>query len=210
MHMSEIFLIVGLGNPGARYANTRHNVGFMALDRLADRHGLAFSKQEHKAQTATGVVRGKRVILAKPQTFMNVSGESVQPLVNFYKIPHEQIIVVEDDLDLPFGALRLRASGSAGGQKGLKHILQRLGTQAIARARIGIGRPPGKMNPADWVLSPFKGDDAILAVEMGDKATDAIETWLIDGIELAMTRHNTSGAAGKDDKQPAASETSER
>lgn len=203
--MTEIHLIVGLGNPGTRYENTRHNIGFMTLDRLAARHGLTFSKQEHKAHTASGTIRGKRVILAKPQTFMNVSGESVQPLVSFYKIAHENIIVAEDDLDIPFGTLRLRASGSAGGQKGLKHILQRLGTQAIARARIGIGRPPGKMNPADWVLSPFKGDDAILAVEMCDKAADAIETWLVDGIELAMTRHNGGGETKKQPKaeQPA-------
>lgn len=188
--MSDLYLIAGLGNPGARYENTRHNIGFRAVERFAAKHGLTFGKIEHKAQTASGTAIGQRVLLAKPQTFMNVSGESVQPLTSFYKVPPERLIVVADDLDLPLGTVRLRKSGSSGGQNGLKSILQRLGTQDIARVRLGIGRPPGRMDPADYVLSNWKGDEAIIAVEMQDRAVAAIETWLRDGIELAMSRFN--------------------
>jgi PTH1 family peptidyl-tRNA hydrolase len=192
--MSDLHLIVGLGNPGPRYENTRHNVGFRTVERLAARHGLNFSKQEFKAITASGSIAGKRVLLAKPQTYMNLSGEAVAPLVRFYKVPPERMIVVYDELDVPFGTLRLRKEGSSGGQNGIRHILQHMGTQQIARVRIGIGRPPGRMPPADWVLTPFKGDDAILAEEMIDQAANAIETWLAEGIERAMSRHNPPAA----------------
>lgn len=191
--MSELYLIVGLGNPGPRYENTRHNVGFRAVERLAQKYGLSFTKIEHKAQVASGTINGQRVILAKPQTYMNVSGDSVAPIARFYKIEPDHIIVVHDDLDLPLGTLRIRKEGSSGGQNGLKHILQRLGTQSVPRVRIGIGRPPGRMDPADYVLTPFKGDDEILAIEMMDRAVTAIETWLNEGIELAMSRHNGTG-----------------
>lgn len=195
--MNDLHLIVGLGNPGSKYEKTRHNIGFQCLDALAQRHGLSFSKHEHKAQVAGGLILGKRVLLAKPQTYMNVSGDSVGQLVNFYKVPFERILIVCDDLDLPLGTLRLRKSGSSGGQNGMKHILVRLGTQDINRVRFGIGRPPGRMNPADYVLTPFKGDDEILAAETIERAIKAIETWLIDGIELAMTRHNSSAEEAK-------------
>lgn len=188
--MADLHLIVGLGNPGARYENTRHNIGFRTVERFAARYGLIFGKIEHKAQTASGNAAGQRVLLAKPQTFMNVSGESVQPLVSFYKVPPERIIVIADDLDLPLGTVRLRKSGSSGGQNGLKSILQRLGTQEIARVRLGIGRPPGRMDPADYVLANWKGDEAIIAIEMQDRAVAALEAWLADGIDLAMSRFN--------------------
>ncbi len=191
--MSELYLIVGLGNPGPRYEKTRHNIGFRAVERLAQKHGLTFSKIEQRAQVASGTILGRRVILAKPQTFMNLSGDSVAPLARFYKIEPDHILVVHDDLDLPLGTLRLRETGSSGGQNGLKHILQRLGTQDIPRVRLGIGRPPGRMDPVDYVLTPFKGDDEILAAEVQDRAAAAIETWLSEGIEMAMSRHNGSG-----------------
>lgn len=191
--MSELYLIVGLGNPGPRYEKTRHNIGFRAVERLAQKHGLTFSKIEQRAQVASGTIVGRRVILAKPQTFMNLSGDSVAPLARFYKIEPDHILVVHDDLDLPLGTLRLRETGSSGGQNGLKHILQRLGTQDIPRVRLGIGRPPGRMDPVDYVLTPFKGDDEILAAEVQDRAAAAIETWLSEGIEMAMSRHNGSG-----------------
>lgn len=191
--MSELYLIVGLGNPGPRYEKTRHNIGFRAVERLAQKHGLTFSKIEQRAQVASGTIVGRRVILAKPQTFMNLSGDSVAPLARFYKIEPDHILVVHDDLDLPLGTLRLRETGSSGGQNGLKHILQRLGTQDIPRVRLGIGRPPGRMDPVDYVLTPFKGDDEILAAEVQDRAAAAIETWLTEGIEMAMSRHNGSG-----------------
>ena len=191
--MAELYLIVGLGNPGLRYENTRHNIGFLALDRLAKKHGITLGKIEHRAVVGSGTILGKRVMLAKPQTFMNISGDSVGPLAHFYKIDPDHIIVVHDDMDLPLGTLRLRMTGSSGGQNGLKHILQRMGTQDIARVRIGIGRPPGRMNPSDYVLAPFRGDDEILAVEAQDRAIAAIETWLSEGIDMAMSRHNGSG-----------------
>lgn len=188
--MSERYLIVGLGNPGKKYENTRHNVGFWCVDELARRHNLEFSKTEKKALIADGIIAGQRVMLVKPQTYMNLSGQSVRGLVDFYKIDYEKIIIVHDDLDTDFGVLRLRIKGSSGGNNGMKDIINHLGTNDIYRAKIGIGRPPGRMNPADYVLKPFAGDDAITASLMVDRAADAIETWLKNGIELAMTRHN--------------------
>lgn len=201
--MSEVYLIVGLGNPGARYENTRHNVGYKCVERLSDQHGLTFNKTEHKALTATGTIFGKKVILAKPLTFMNLSGESVQPLAHFYKIPVENILIACDDMDIPFGTLRIRKTGSSGGQNGMKSIIERLGTQHINRIRIGIGRPPGKMNPADWVLSAFKGDDLIASMELLDRAMKAAETWLREGIDKAMNQYNgASEEKPKPKKQP--------
>jgi PTH1 family peptidyl-tRNA hydrolase len=191
--MPETYLIVGLGNPGKQYENTRHNVGFKVVEKLAQKHGLTFGKTEHHAQTASGTMLGKRVLLAKPLTYMNSSGDAVQPLVSFYKIEPDHILIVGDDIDIPVGTLRLRKSGSSGGQNGLKHILQRLGTQEIARARFGVGRPPGHKEAAAHVLAPFKGDEAILAMEVTDRAVQAAETWLTDGIEMAMTRYNGTG-----------------
>ena len=188
--MSERYLIVGLGNPGKQYAQNRHNAGWMVLDELARRHGLNFDKTEKKALTASGQIGGRPVLLAKPQTYMNVSGEAVRGLVDFYKMDLARILLVHDDLDLPLGTLRLRKSGGAGGQNGMKSVIQHLGTRDFDRLRFGIGRPPGKMQPVDYVLQDFKGDDAILAREVADKAADAAEVWLREGIETAMTAFN--------------------
>jgi PTH1 family peptidyl-tRNA hydrolase len=191
--MSDQYLIVGLGNPGSKYESTRHNVGFQALDLLAKKHGLSMGKLEHRAMTASGSIAGQRVLLAKPQTFMNVSGDSVVPLAHFYKIPVERVLILCDDMDIPFGTLRIRKSGSSGGQNGMKHILQRFGTQEINRIRIGIGRPPGRMDPADYVLTPFKGDEAITAADLLERAVKAVEAWLTQGIEESMNRYNGTG-----------------
>jgi PTH1 family peptidyl-tRNA hydrolase len=188
--MTDWYLIVGLGNPGKEYADTRHNVGFRVADELARRYGFAFGKKERKAVAATGVIHGKKVILAKPQTYMNLSGEAVRSLVDFYKVDLPRILIICDDLDIPLGTVRLRKSGSAGGQNGVKSVIQHLGTQEFSRLRFGIGRPPGKMQAKDHVLSGFQGDDAILAAQVVDRAADAVETWLKEGIEIAMTRHN--------------------
>lgn len=201
--MSDWYLIVGLGNPGREYEATRHNVGFRVVDELARRHHLSFGKTERKAQSASGTIRGKRVILSKPQTFMNLSGESVRSIMDFYKVEVAHLLVVTDDLDLPLGTIRMRISGSAGGQNGLKSVIQHLGTQDFNRLRFGIGRPPGKMQARDYVLAPFKGDDAILAAQVIDRAADAVETWLADGIDLAMTRHNGDLDAPKPEKKTA-------
>ena len=188
--MSDRALIIGLGNPGKKYEHTRHNVGWGVLDELARRHGLAFDKTEKKSLTASGMIAGRQVLLAKPQTFMNLSGEAVRGLVDFYKIDLAQMMIVSDDLDIPLGTLRLRKSGGAGGQRGLKNIIQHLGTRDFDRVRFGIGRPPGKMDPAAYVLQAFQGDEAILAREAIDKAADAVEVWLKEGIDPAMTLFN--------------------
>lgn len=188
--MTDRFLIVGLGNIGKQYENTRHNMGFWVADELARRHNLIFGKAERKAVCADGMIVGKRVIIAKPQTYMNLSGEAVRSLADFYKIPNNQIIVVHDDIDLTLGTIRIRATGSAGGQNGVKSIIQHLGTQEFARVRCGIGRPPGKLDPSVYVLQPFSGDDAITAVILRDHASNAVETWLRDGLEKAMAQHN--------------------
>lgn len=190
--MTDFYLIIGLGNPGKEYAETRHNVGFRVVDELARRYGLTFGKKERKAVVASGLILGKKVILAKPQTYMNLSGEAVRALVDFYKVDLPHILVVSDDLDIPLGTLRLRKSGSAGGQGGLKSIIQHVGTTDFNRLRFGIGRPPGRMGAKDYVLQTFRGDDAILAAQVVDRAASAVETWLTDGIELAMTRYNGS------------------
>lgn len=197
--MTDWYLIVGLGNPGKEYDSTRHNVGFRVADELARRYGLTFGKKERKAVVATGVIHGKKVILAKPQTYMNLSGEAVRSLVDFYKVDLPNILIICDDLDIPLGTVRLRKSGSAGGQNGIKSVIQHLGTQEFSRLRFGIGRPPGKMQAKDYVLSGFQGDDAILATQVVDRAADAVETWLKEGIEIAMTRHN----GDIDDPKPA-------
>jgi PTH1 family peptidyl-tRNA hydrolase len=188
--MTDRYLIIGLGNPGKKYETTRHNVGFRVVDELARRWNISVDKSERKALTGDGMIRELRVLLVKPQTYMNLSGESVRALVDFYKIPVENLIVVSDDLDLPLGTLRLRQSGSAGGQNGLKNIIQHLGTLEFSRVRVGIDRPPGRMKAADYVLQPFSGDDAITAQIVIDRAADAVETWLTGGITLAMSRHN--------------------
>ncbi|MDZ4669965.1 MAG: aminoacyl-tRNA hydrolase [Phototrophicales bacterium] len=188
--MTERFLIVGLGNIGKEYANTRHNIGFWVADELARRYTMTFGSKERKAVCADGTIADKRVLVVKPQTYMNLSGEAVRSLADFYKIPNAQIIVIHDDLDLPLGTLRIRATGSAGGQNGVKSIIQHLGTQDFARVRCGIGRPPGKLDPSAYVLQPFGGDDAITAAILRDHAANAVETWLREGLELAMTRHN--------------------
>jgi PTH1 family peptidyl-tRNA hydrolase len=190
--MTDWYMIVGLGNPGREYADTRHNIGWAALDELAKRYNITFDETQHKAILAKATIRGERVLIVKPQTYMNLSGQAVQPLASFYKVDPDRILVVNDDMDIDFGALRLRKKGSAGGQKGLGDILKRMGTQEIARLRIGIGRPPGKMPAKAWVLRKFEGDDAITAARVAERAADAIETWLASGIEVAMSHHNSA------------------
>lgn len=195
--MAGKHLIVGLGNPGAKYAKTRHNVGFWVVDELARRHGFGRERNEKRAQTRDGGMHSARVKLAKPQTFMNRSGESVRALVDYYDIPLERLLVIHDDLDTPFGSIRLRKSGGHGGQNGLRSIIQHLGSQDYARLRFGIGRPPGRMSPVDFVLQPFKDHAAIQASEMVGRAADAVECWLVNGIEVAMSRFNGDGLPTK-------------
>jgi PTH1 family peptidyl-tRNA hydrolase len=189
--MSEQVLIVGLGNPGTEYANTRHNVGFHCVTELARTHQLIFERRKKsKAKIAMGPLNGKRVILANPYTFMNRSGMSVQGLSAFYKIPAERILVIYDDLDLPLGTVRIRSKGGSGGHKGVSDIIQRLGTQDFPRIRFGIGRPQGSMDPAVYVLLPFKEKELPLVKQTIEHVIQAIETWLDEGLEVAMSRFN--------------------
>lgn len=189
--MTERYLIVGLGNPGREYENTRHNVGFRCVDALAQAHGLVYAaKKQSKARVADGLVAGQRVLLARPQTFMNLSGGAVQGLMAFYKIPPERLMVILDDLDLPPGTLRIRSKGGSGGHRGLTDIIQRLGTQDFARIRFGIGRPPGQMDPAAFVLLPFTGDEQSAADQTAQRVVKTVETWLTEGIDTAMNRFN--------------------
>lgn len=183
------YLIVGLGNPGREYKENRHNIGFMAVERLAAAHHLSFGKVQSKGLVATGRVREASLILLKPQTYMNSSGDCVSAIARFYKIPVANTLIVYDELDLPFGTLRLRKSGGAGGHNGMRSIIQHLGND-FPRLRLGVGRPPGRMPAAAYVLQNFGKTDQPLLDDLLDEAVRAIETYLHDGIELAMTRHN--------------------
>ncbi|MCX6028912.1 MAG: aminoacyl-tRNA hydrolase [Chloroflexi bacterium] len=188
-------MIVGLGNPGPEYARNRHNVGFQVIDLFAGRHGLVFDKFQKRARVALGRVALTngwvgRVLLAKPMTFMNLSGEAVAALAAFYKIAPADILVISDDLDLPAGKLRLRAEGGAGGQKGIKSTIQYLHTETFPRLRIGIGRPPGQMDAADYVLQNFSAAEEQEMAFLRPKAADAIEAWLAQGIAAAMNLFN--------------------
>jgi len=184
------YLIVGLGNPGPRYHNNRHNVGFMVIDALADDAGIPIRRVEFRALVGKGVFQREPVLLAKPQTFMNDSGQAVAPLVRFYKIPNEKLLVVHDDLDLPFGTLRLRPQGGAGGQRGMGSIIAKLDTKDFARLRVGIGRPPGRMAPRDYVLHDFDPKEEEILPEVLRNAVDAIHRFVADGIEKAMNDFN--------------------
>ena len=184
------YLIVGLGNPGPRYHDNRHNVGFMVVDALADDARIPIRRVEFRALVGKGTLENEPAILAKPQTFMNDSGQAVAPLMRFYKIPNEKLLVVHDDLDLPFGTLRLRPRGGAGGQRGMGSIMAKLDTQDFARLRVGIGRPPGRMDPADYVLQSFSDEEEDLLGRTLEQARAAIELWLEEGIEEAMSCYN--------------------
>ena len=184
-------LIVGLGNPGPDYAEHRHNIGFRVVEALAKAHGLSFSRcRSARAYLAGGQVRGRTVLLAKPRTFMNVSGKAVSRLSRADDIPPGRVLVVHDDLDLPFGRLRLRPEGGSGGHKGMRSIIDLLGTQGFPRLRVGIDRPPGRIDPADYVLQPFDPEQESLLLKVVETAVEAIECWLAQGIVTAMERFN--------------------
>jgi peptidyl-tRNA hydrolase, PTH1 family len=186
------FLLVGLGNPGREYRETRHNVGFMVIDQVCKTAGISLSRVQAKAIIGVGQFAGRRLVLAKPQTFMNLSGQAVAGLVRFYKVPLEQILVAHDDLDLPLGTLRLRPTGGSAGQKGVASTIQQLGTQDFGRMRIGIGRPPGQMDPAAYVLQHFSKGEQDLVDQMLERAVGAVERFIKDGLEAAMNQYNGS------------------
>lgn len=185
------FLIVGLGNPGRAHLYNRHNVGFMVADRLATRHGIELKRVQNKAIVGSGRIADRPVIVAKPQTFMNLSGEAIGPLVNYYRIPQRNILVVYDELDIPFAVIRLREKGGAGGHNGMRSLIQHLGND-FARMRMGIGRPPGRMDPAAFVLQDFGREELPLLSEMLSTAVEAVESFVRHGIDLTMSRFNGS------------------
>ncbi|RMF42955.1 MAG: aminoacyl-tRNA hydrolase [Anaerolineae bacterium] len=192
--MNDTFLIAGLGNPGREYRLTRHNAGFLLLDRLATDLGVTFSRMQHKALITQARYAGKKLILAKPQTYMNLSGQSVGALMKFYKLPPEALLVAYDDVDLPFGVLRLRPKGGTGGHKGMKSIQERLGTQNFPRLRIGIGRPPGRMDAAAYVLQQFSAQEQEALPGIFDRGLEAIRILLDDGLDAAMNHINPAPA----------------
>lgn len=186
-----MYIIVGLGNPGRQYAHTRHNAGFDSLDVLADKYRIDIEGKKFKALYGKGVIEGQRVVLAKPQTFMNLSGESVRELVDFYKIdPISELIVVYDDISLEPGQLRIRKKGSAGGHNGMKNIIAHLGTQEFLRVKVGVGEKPAGYDLADYVLSHFQKEEQERMDQAFARAADAVVRMIADGVESAMNEYN--------------------
>jgi PTH1 family peptidyl-tRNA hydrolase len=183
-------LIVGLGNPGKKYAGNRHNVGFHCLNRLAEAYQLAFDGKRDKAELALGRVAGRRAVLAKPQTYVNESGQAVGAIARFFKVEPGDVWVLYDDLDLPQGTIRLRPRGSSGGHRGIESIIEHLGTREFPRVRVGIGRPPGKMEPKAYVLQDFDAAERERMEEVYERVVAAVETAIREGIKEAMNRFN--------------------
>ena len=185
-----MYLIVGLGNPGREYEHTRHNAGFDAIDVLAGKLGVDVKEKKHKGLCGKGMIAGEKVILLKPQTFMNLSGESVRAAADFYKIDAEHMIVLYDDIDLDVGKLRVRAKGSAGGHNGIKNIIAHMGTQEFPRVRIGVGAKPDRMDLADYVLGRFSQVERPVMEDAFEEAAEATIAVVEDGIDAAMNRFN--------------------
>jgi PTH1 family peptidyl-tRNA hydrolase len=190
--MADAWLVVGLGNPGPRYELTRHNVGQLVVDELAARRGEAFKQHKANARAAETWLRpgGPKIILAKPNSFMNVSGGPVAGLVKFYDIEPERVVVVHDELDIPFDTIKLKVGGGHGGHNGVRDVAKALGTPEFPRVRVGIGRPPGRQDPADWVLDPFGATERkTLDILIGD-AADAVEQLVGEGLVAAQQKHH--------------------
>ena len=188
-HLSPL-LIIGLGNPGRQYRGNRHNVGFLVLEALASSLGTAFRRTQARALVTEARLEDVRLILAKPQTYMNNAGQSVGSLARFFRLPAEQMLVVYDDLDLPPGVLRLRPAGGTGGHRGMGSIVEHLGLDAFPRLRFGIGRPPGAMDPADFVLQDFSRAERELVEAAVDRAVECVRAFALEGVQAAMTRFN--------------------
>lgn len=185
------FLIVGLGNPGRQYQANRHNIGFMLVSRLAEKLSVSFTRVQSKALVTKTTFQEKPVIMAKPQTYMNLSGQSVGSLAKFYKIEMDHLMVVYDDVDLPFGRIRIRPSGGSAGQKGMQSIITQLGTDEFPRMRLGVGRPPGSKGAASYVLRDFSGEDAEFLPQVLDRGVEAVLTFISEDLTTAMNRFNS-------------------
>lgn len=187
----DMKIIAGLGNPTKEYEGTRHNIGFSVIDKLADKYNISMNEKKHKAICGKGMIEGEKVILLKPQTYMNLSGESIVDAVNFYKVdPEEDVIIIYDDIDLDVGKLRIRAKGSAGGHNGMKNIIAHLGTQVFPRIRVGVGAKPKDWDLADYVLGRFPKEE-LPEIEAGrETACEAVKIIVSQGVEAAMNRIN--------------------
>lgn len=192
MNDAKRFLIVGLGNPGAQYQNTRHNIGFMVIEQLLDTWNIQVkTERSMKAVVGTGWIETHKVVIAQPTTYMNLSGEAVYQLSQYYKIPMEQLLVVCDDVAIPYGSIRLRPSGSDGGQKGIRSIIQSFGhSKDFTRLRVGVGSAPPKMDLADYVLSRFSPDERVCLPDILKTSAQAIISWMAEGSEKTMTAFN--------------------
>lgn len=188
---NKMYIIVGLGNPTKEYEHTRHNVGFDTIDAIADKYGVLMGEKKHKAIIGKGYIAGQKVVLAKPQTFMNLSGESVRMLIDFYKIDEEcELIIIYDDISLQPGQLRVRKKGSAGGHNGIKNIIQHLGHDVFMRIKVGVGEKPKGWDLADYVLGHYAKDELPLMKEAFDQAASCVETMIVDGADQAMNLYN--------------------
>ncbi len=186
-----MYLIAGLGNPEKKYEATRHNIGFETIDLFVHKTGIKLNKIKHKAVFGDGIVAGEKVIVAKPQTYMNLSGESIRDIVNFYKIPVENVIIVCDDINIELGRIRIRPKGSDGGHNGLKSIIYQLGNDNFVRIRMGVGAPKGEhYNLADYVLGRFSKEEVEILTPTANRVVDAIETIIKNGVSDAMNKFN--------------------
>ena len=184
------YLIIGLGNPGRDFNNTRHNIGFLCINEIAFKTAININRVKNNSLVGSGKVGDHKLTLAKPQTYMNLSGRAVVSLIKYFKIPLENTLIIHDDLDLPFGRIRIRPSGSSGGQKGINSVIQMLGTDDIPRIRVGIGRPPGKMDPIDYVLHKFSKQEESLLADIIERVYAACMVFIDLGIDAAMSQYN--------------------
>ena len=201
MDGSGAWLVAGLGNPGSAYERTWHNLGFLALERLAERNGIRLTRPEARAVVGSGRISGTEVVLAKPQTFMNLSGTSVQPLVEKYSVRPSEVVLLYDELDLPWTGVRIRPGGSAGGHHGVESVIRSLGTQAFPRVRLGIHPGHPVKNGADFVLSPIRKAQMEDLDEMLDHAAAAVESIIAEGVEKAMTKFNRRARSVKQEEE---------
>ena len=186
-----MFVIVGLGNPGKKYENTRHNAGFMAIDAIADKYGIVVKEKKHKALCGTGVIEGVKVLLVKPETYMNLSGESVGEILNFYKLdPEEEMLVIYDDISLAPGNIRIRKKGSAGGHNGIKSLIAHTGTQGFMRIKVGVGEKPKGWDLADYVLGHFSDEDQTKLKDVIPEVVQAAVLMMQGDVDKAMNDYN--------------------
>lgn len=186
----KMHIIVGLGNPTSKYIATRHNIGFDAITRIADDYNIGMDIKKHKAICGKGFIEGEKVILAMPQTYMNLSGESVKELIDYYKIELDKLIVIYDDISLDVGQLRIRTKGSSGGHNGIKNIIQHLSSQEFSRIKVGVGQKPHGWDLADYVLARFPEKEEEVIRESLKNTSDAIKTIILNGIDFAMNQFN--------------------